>query len=123
VISNAPEFTGSLNLNFDFPAFGGLITSSIGYAYRDDAILTNEGGPNPNNPSVPLLPIAQDSYGIVNAWISWLSGSGTWQFTINGKNLGDEEYLTNGYNIPVLGILQGSYGAPETVTATLGYRF
>ncbi|MDY7094720.1 MAG: TonB-dependent receptor [Acidobacteriota bacterium] len=123
VISNAPEFTGALNLNFDFPAFGGLITSSIGYAYRDEAILTNEGGPDPTNPAVPLLPISQDSYGIVNAWISWLSGSGTWQFTINGKNLGDEEYLTNGYNIPVLGILQGSYGAPETVTATLGYRF
>ena len=59
----------------------------------------------------------------MNAWISWLSGSGAWQFTINGKNLTDEEYLTNGYNIPVLGLLQGSYGDPQVVTATLGYRF
>ncbi|MCB1033596.1 MAG: TonB-dependent receptor [Acidobacteria bacterium] len=123
VITNAPKFTGALNLNFDFPAFGGLITSSIGYAYRDESVLTNEGGPDPRDRTQPLLPIVQPYYDLVNAWISWLSGNGSWQFTINGKNLTDEEYLTNGYNIPVLGILQGSYGAPRTVTATLGYRF
>ena len=123
VITNAPEWTGYLALNFNFPAFGGLITSSVGYSYRDDSVLTNEGGPSPSNPGQPLLPISQESYSLVNAWVSWLSGSGTWQFTINGKNLTDEEYLTNGYNIPVLGLLQGSYGDPQVVTATLGYRF
>ena len=123
VISNAPEITGALNLNFDFPAWGGLITSSIGYAYRDDSVLTNEGGPDPRDPTRPLLPLVQPSFDMINAWISWLSGDGTWQVTINGKNLGDEEYLTNGYNIPVLGIVQGSYGDPRTVSATLGYRF
>jgi iron complex outermembrane receptor protein len=123
VISNAPKWTGALNLNFNWAAFGGLVTSSVGWAYRDDAILTNEGGPNPANPTQPLLPIAQPSYDLLNAWIAWLSGGGRWQVTVNGKNLTDEGYLTNGYNIPVLGILQGSYGAPRTVTATLGLKF
>ena len=123
VISNAPEVTGAINLNFNTPAFGGLITSSIGYAYRDDSVLTNEGGPDPRNPSQPLLPLSQPSFSVINAWISWLSGDGSWQVTVNGKNLDDEEYLTNGYNIPVLGIVQGSYGNPRTVTATLGYKF
>ena len=123
VISNAPELTGAINLNLDFPAFGGLITGSIGYAYRDDSVLTNEGGPDPRNPSQPLLPLVQPSFDLINAWVSWLSGDGSWQVTVNGKNLGDEEYLTNGYNIPVLGIVQGSHGTPRTVTATLGYRF
>ncbi len=123
VISNAPEVTGAFNLNFDFPAWGGLITSSIGWAYRDDSVLTNEGGPNPSNSSQPLLPLIQPSFGVFNAWISWLSGDGSWQVTVNGKNLRDEEYLTNGYNIPVLGLFQGSYGAPRTVAATLGYKF
>lgn len=123
VISNAPEVTGSLNLNFDFPAWGGLITSSVGWAYRDDSVLTNEGGPDPRNPSQPLLPLIQPSFDLLNAWISWLSGDGAWQLTVNGKNLTDEEYLTNGYNIPVLGTVQGSVGNPRTVTATLAYKF
>lgn len=123
VITNAPEVTGALNFNFNFPAFGGLITSSVGWAYRDDSVLTNEGGPNPTNPSQQLQPIVQPSFDMINAWVSWLSGDGSWQLTVNGKNLTDEEYLTNGYNIPVLGILQGSYGPLRTVTATLGYRF
>ena len=115
VITNAPELTGALNLNVDFPAFGGLVTGSVGYSYRDDSVLTNEGG--------GVEPIVQESYDLVNAWVGWLSGDGSWRIGINGRNLTDEEYLTNGYNIPVLGILQGSYGNPRTVIGTIQWNF
>ncbi len=114
VITNAPEFTGALNLNFNFSAWGGLISGSIGYAYRDDSELTNEGD--------GVQPIVQPSYDLLNAWIGWLSGDGKWRFTINGKNLTDEEYLTNGYNLPTLGVLTGSYGNPMQVSGTIGYK-
>lgn len=114
VITNAPELTGALNANFDFPAWGGLITGSVGVAYRDDSTLTNEGN--------GVEPIVQPSFDLWNAWISWLSSDAKWRISINGKNLTDEEYLTNGYNIPVLGLLQGSYGTPRTVTATIEYK-
>ena len=123
VITNAPEVTGALRANFDFPAFGGLLTASVGWSYRDDSVLTNEGGGDPRNPSQPLLPLTQPSFSLWNAWIGWLSGDAKWRVGLNAKNLGDEEYLTNGYNIPVLGIVQGSFGAPRTVTTTLEYRF
>jgi len=93
VITNAPELTGAIRANFDFPAFGGLITASAGYSYRDDSTLTNESEP-----------IIQPAFGLMDAWIAWLSGDAKWRFGISGKNLTDEEYLTNGYNIPVLGI-------------------
>jgi iron complex outermembrane receptor protein len=123
VITNAPELTGAIRGNFDFPAFGGLITASIGYSYRDDSMLTNEGGPDPRDPTQPLDPIVQPAFGLLDAWISWLSGNAKWRFGISGKNLTDEEYLTNGYNLPALGIVQGSYGAPRTFVATLEFRF
>jgi iron complex outermembrane receptor protein len=113
VITNAPEFTGALNLNFNVSAWGGLISGSIGYAYRDDSELTNEGD--------GVNPIVQPSFDLLNAWIGWLSGDGKWRFTINGRNLTDEEYLTNGYNLPTLGVLTGSYGNPMQVTGTIGY--
>lgn len=112
VITNAPEITGALNLNFNTEAGGGLISGFVGYAYRDDSTLTNETNP-----------IVQKSFGLLNAQVGWLAEDGSWSITLNGKNLTDEEYLTNGYNIPVLGILTGSFGTPMTVTATVGYNF
>lgn len=115
VITNAPKTTGALNLNFNCPAWGGLISGSIGYAYRHDSVLTNEGN--------GVNPIVQSSFGLLNAWIGWLSDDGKWRFTINGKNLNDQAYLTNGYNIPALGVLTGSYGDPMRVTASIGYKF
>lgn len=123
VITNAPELTGSLRANVDFPVLGGLLTGSVGWSYRDDSILTNEGGPYPGRPGQPLLPISQEAFSLVDAWVGWLAPSSKWRVGISGKNLTDEEYLTNGYNIPSLGILTGSQGAPRTVTATIEYRF
>ncbi len=123
VITNAPELTGALRANLRFQAFGGALTASAGYAYRDDSTLTNEGEQVLAGRIQRVNPITQDAYGLWDAYVSWLSPSAHWRFGVNGKNLGDEEYLTNGYNIPALGVLQGSYGNPRTVTATLEYKF
>jgi iron complex outermembrane receptor protein len=125
VITNAPEWTGSIRANFDFPLFGGLLTASVGYSYRDTSVLTNEGGADPRDPTgmTPLEPLSQDAYGLVDAWVSWLSRNGHWRFGVTGKNLTDEDYLITGYNLPVFGVVTGSYGAPRTVVGTLEYRF
>ncbi len=120
LITNAPEFTGGLHLNFDFPLMGGLLTASAGGSYRADALLTNEGG---SFAGKPVKPLSQEAYTLYDAWVSWLSPDAKWRFGVNGKNLADEGYLTNGYNIPALGIKTGSYGAPRTVLATIEYRF
>jgi iron complex outermembrane recepter protein len=123
VITNAPKFTGALRANAHFVVFGGSLNGSVGFAHRDDSVLTNEGGQNPPRSGRPLLPISQEAYDLWDAYVSWLSGDAHWRFGINGKNLTDEEYLTNGYNIPSLGILQGSNGQPRTITATVEYKF
>ena len=123
VITNAPELTGAIRGNVDFPAFGGLITGSLGYTYRDDSMLTNEGGAMPFDATQPMVPLVQPAFGLLDAWVSWLSGNGKWRFGVSGKNLTDEEYLTNGYNLPVLGSVSGSYGMPRTFIATLEWRF
>ena len=112
VITNAPEYTAGIRAKLDFPLFGGLLTATFGGNYRDDSVLTNEG----------VNPITQDAYTTFDATLDWLSASGRWGFKVNGYNLTDEEYLTSGYNIPVLGILTGAYGAPATVTAGVDFR-
>ena len=65
-----PRVHRRLHFNFDFPAFGGLLTASVGGAYRDEAILTNEGGQYPGRPGQPLLPISQPAYELYDAWVS-----------------------------------------------------
>jgi iron complex outermembrane receptor protein len=120
VITNAPQWTAGLHFNFDFPVYKGLLTASVGGAYRDNSVLTNEGG---SFAGQPVKPITQGAYTIYDAWVSWLSPDAKWRFGINGKNLTDKGYLTNGYNIPALGVLTGSYGAPRTILATVEYRF
>ena len=122
VITNAPEWTGAIHASFEASAFGGILTGSVGYRYRDDSVLTNEGGLHPYT-GVPLLPMVQESFGLVDAWISWLSPAGHWRIGVAGKNLTDEEYMTNGYNLPIVGVHQGSFGMPLTVTGTIEYKF
>ncbi|MEO6260000.1 MAG: TonB-dependent receptor, partial [Thermoanaerobaculia bacterium] len=119
VITNAPKFTGGLHLNFNFPMMKGLVTASVGGAYRANSVLTNEGGQYPGRPGVALLPLSQKAYTLYDAWVSWLSADAKWRFGVNGKNLTNKGYLTNGYNIPSLGVVTGSYGAPRTVLATI----
>jgi len=46
-----------------------------------------------------------------------------WTFALNGKNLLDEKYRTTGYNIGVLGVLSGFYGAPREYSLTARYDF
>lgn len=115
VITNAPEKTAALFANVDFPAFGGSIVANMGLSYRDKSVLTNEGE--------GVEPLTQPAFTLWGASFGYISGDGRFSAMVHGKNLGDKEYLTNGYNIPVLGIKTGSVGTPRTVVATLGYRF
>ncbi len=123
VITNAPQWTATLRATARFTLFGGAFASGVGYSYRDDSTLTNEGGQFPGRPGTPLLPIVQPALSLWEAYASWLAPNGHWRLAVNAKNLSNEEYLTNGYNIPSLGLLQGSYGSPRTVLGTIEYRF
>ena len=100
--------------------FGGLLTGSVGGSYRGEAILTNEGG---SFAGKAVQPISQDSYTLYDAWLGWLSPGASWRFALTGRNLTDEKYRTNGYNIPALGVRTGAYGDPRVVTLTVEYRF
>ncbi|MCG8461703.1 MAG: TonB-dependent receptor, partial [Holophagales bacterium] len=123
VITNAPEWSGALHLDIGLPAWGGLLAGRLTWAHRDDATLTSEGGPDPRDPTRPLLPLVQPRFDLFHAGMSWTSRDGTWQVGVYGKNLGDEAYLLSGYNVPILGVIVGNYAAPRTFTTTLGYRF
>jgi len=111
--TNAPEFSGALNLEYRTDlANGGNLSARVGYSYQTEVWPTTDLSPV----------IRQDGYGLLNAGVIWKTGS-PWSFSLQGTNLTDEDYRTTGYNIPVLGVLTGFYGAPRQYTLSMRYDF
>ncbi|MCZ8077483.1 MAG: TonB-dependent receptor, partial [Paucibacter sp.] len=66
--------------------------------------------------------IAQNAYGLISAGLIW-EKTERLSFSLQGSNLANKAYRTDGYNIASLGVLSGFYGAPRTITAGVGYKF
>ncbi|GAB2618163.1 TonB-dependent receptor [Novilysobacter erysipheiresistens] len=116
--TNAPEFSGALNLEYRTPlAVGGDLSARVGYSYQSDVVATTE------IIRTGAMPITQDGYGLVNAGVSW-NDDGPWTVTLQGTNLADKEYRTTGYNInTALGVLTGFYGPPRQYSISVRYDF
>ena len=116
--TNAPEFSGAVNLEYRTDlATGGNLSARVGYSYQDDVVATTE------IIRTGAVPITQEGYGLVNAGVIWKSG-GPWSVSLQGSNLADKEYRTTGYNInAALGVLTGFYGAPRQYSMMVRYDF
>jgi len=111
--TNAPKWSGGLNLEHTIPLDnGGSISGRINYTYQTSVY-----------PETTLSPlIMQPSYGLWNAGIVWRIDQ-PWTLSLQGSNLANKSYRTTGYNIAALGIVTGFYGAPRMVTLTAKYTF
>ncbi|MDJ0919870.1 MAG: TonB-dependent receptor [Henriciella sp.] len=130
VFQNTPEWTASGRLAYETPLSlgdndGTLLLNTL-ISYRGDT----------SQFETPNEFLDQEAYTLVDAGVQWESAGGAWTFSINGKNLTDEEYIVAGYNFvnanadgtftPTLGLegtLTAFYGNPRTVTFGLGYRY
>ena len=116
--TNAPEFSGAVNVEYRFDlASGGNIATRLGYSYQDRVVATTE------IVRTGAKPIEQGAYGLVNAGVIWRT-EGPWTFSLQGSNLADKEYRTTGYNLnAALGVMTGFYGAPRQVSLSARYDF
>ena len=126
-VTNTPETTYNLGFSYTMLTDAGDFIFNGNYNYRSSYSLVELDN---------LL--TQDSYGLLNLGVTWFSSDGHWNIALHGKNLTDEEYLVGNYAfiapdpanpgqyIPGLGgdnTLIGYYGAPRTVSLSVGYRF
>ena len=120
--TNAPEFSGAINLEYRTPVGAGDLSARIGYSYQGSVVATTEivrAEVPPNG----RPPISQDGYGLLNAGIVW-NINPTWTVSLQGTNLADKEYLTTGYNLNrALGVYTGFYGAPRQYSLSVRYNF
>jgi iron complex outermembrane receptor protein len=110
--SEAPNGQAGVNLEYHAPVASGDLTARIGYAYQTRVFPTTDLS----------TVIAQGSYGLLGSSLIWKYGP-HWTFSVQGSNLTNKSYRTDGYNIPVLGVLTGYYGAPRLFFGSVKYAF
>lgn len=121
--TNAPEFSGALNLEYS-RAVGaaGTLSARVGYTYQSEVVATTEIL-RAEVPPFGRPPISQPGYGLLSAGVIWSTGR-DWTFSLQGSNLTDKEYLTTGYNLNrALGVYTGFYGPPRQISLTARYDF
>ncbi|MBV8035646.1 TonB-dependent receptor [Roseateles sp.] len=110
--SNTPKFQAGLNIEHSARLSMGTLRSRLGLSYRTKVYPTTD----------LAEALAQNTYTLVNAGLIWEKDSKL-SFFLQGSNLTDKAYKTDGYNIAALGVLDAFYGAPRTVTIGGTYKF
>lgn len=120
--TNAPDFSGALNVEYRTDlANGGNLSARVGYSYQSDVVATTEI--LRSIPAGRAGPVTQDGYGLVNAGVIWKLDD-AWTFSLQGTNLTDKEYRTTGYSLDnALGVYTGFYGPPRQYTFSVRYDF
>ena len=112
---NAPKWSTRLGAVYvaDIGASGSL-TFGADAAYRSKVY--------PTVSSSEVL--AQDGYTLVDAFVRWTDSNDRLSVELGGKNLTDERYVEQGFDLSdSLGYQLAYFGAPRTVRLTAGVRF
>ncbi|HEY1132562.1 MAG TPA: TonB-dependent receptor [Roseateles sp.] len=110
--SNTPKFQAGLNIEHNAKLAMGTLRSRLGISHRSKVYPTTD----------LAEALAQDAYTLVNAGLIWEKDSKL-SFFLQGSNLTNKAYKTDGYNISALGVLDAFYGAPRTVTVGGTFKF
>ena len=120
--TNAPDFSGALNIEYIQPlSAGGQLSYRVGYSSQSDVTATTEVVRDPVT-GVLTTPIQQRGYGLLSAGVQWKTAS-DWLLSLQASNLNDKKYLVTGYVIPATGVRTGFYGAPRQISLTARYSF
>ena len=115
-LANAPELFFSAIARYDIPlAQGGKVTLQGDANFQDDRFFTVD-----NNPY-----LAQDSYWLVGARVTYRSPADNWDLSFWGKNLTDEKYFVGGFDFRGLAgsIYPLTVGQRLIWGVTANYRF
>lgn len=119
----SPEWTARFGAQYRFGfADGSGVTAGVSARYRSEHALAVDNADLATR--VRFGGLWQDDYWLYDARLVWENTEGNFNMGIVGRNLGDEVYRTDGQEFSAVGgIRTVYYGAPQTWTATLGWRY
>lgn len=88
-LPKAPEWSSSASLDYRTPLAGGQGLFRVDYSYVDESYADVRNTPE----------LRQAAHSLVNARIAWLTADGDWTFAAYGRNIFDERYIINGFDV------------------------
>jgi iron complex outermembrane receptor protein len=119
----SPEWTARLGASYEWSLAGGSTLRLAGSAkFRSRMALSVDN--TPVNSDVEIDGLFQDDYWVYDASLLWTLGEGRFSVGLNGRNLSDEVYRTDGQEFSSVGNIRTAYyGAPRTYSLVLTGRF
>lgn len=111
----APDWSAFVSARYEFPVGDGTMPLVVNYLYKDSYAYDFVADPTSER-------LIQDGYGLLNARLGYVSPSETWEFSLWGSNLTDEDDYYEDIVGNAAGI-RGSHGAPRTYGVDLSYSF
>ena len=103
-------------IRYEFPLFAGTLGLQFDADWRDEHFFALTG----------LETVTEDGYIVANASIGWTSPNGNWAASFYVRNLFDEEYLVQTFDLSgedVFGLTEQYYGRPQWWGFSLQWRF
>ncbi|TDG11846.1 TonB-dependent receptor [Seongchinamella unica] len=121
----APDLTASLGAQYYYPlpSLSSSLLLRADYSYTDGYYITasnDEGHTLVDGSQVPFGEV--DSYGTISARIGLVSDAETWEVSVWGRNLTDEDYQNYSFR-DFFGTILGGYAMPRTYGIEAKYNF
>jgi len=112
-LPNAPKLDFNGFLRYDVPVSNRLILAlQTDFKYRSEMFRDAENDPL----------TMTDPHFLINGRISVKPKSHRWEIALWGKNLGDEDVVLSGFNVPILGLVTHVVNAPRTYGLSLSWN-
>lgn len=114
-LPNAPEYTFKFGINYESEIGAGLLRARGEVYYQDDVYFTEWNRSD----------AFQEGYALLNANVDYEFAGGSWLLSIWGRNLADEEIISNNIITAPLynSVRVGSLLPPRTFGATVAFQF
>ena len=112
----SPEWNLNALVRYEWPMFGGYMAIQGDIVYRSEHYFALTG----------LETVEEDGYAVSNASLTYTSDNQAWQVSAFVKNLTDEEYLVQTFDLSgldVFGITEQYYGRPQWWGVSLKYSW
>ena len=114
----APDFSAFASAEYVFElADGATIPINVSYSYKSEFDFDLTPGDATNR----IDENEHDSYGLLNARVAYVAGSGKWSVGVWGRNLADEEYFDEVVSFATA--VRATVGAPRTYGVDLTFHF
>ncbi len=114
-VVNSPKWDTFLGFSYRMPlGSAGELTFAGNWSYRSKTYLEINSSEN----------LAQGSYSVYDASITFDSSNEHWRVILGGKNLADEQYRTHAFDLSAFpGVELGYYNPPRTYRLFVSYQF